>query len=170
MYVGADLPSASVSSMSKLRPKIPVLGGLLLVALSLLLLELLGVLRPRERDPRDRPNFLVLSVDTLRADHLGSYGYDRDTSPSIDALAERSVRFANVWAPSPWTLPSHAGMLTGIHPKRLGIAARNSSLPKSAVTLAEHLARLGYRTASLVDSMPGGFVGSKRGFARGFGE
>ncbi|MEE8556321.1 MAG: sulfatase [Myxococcota bacterium] len=156
--------------MPKLRPKIPVLGGLLLVALSLLLLELLGVLRPRERDPRDRPNLLVLSIDTLRADHLGSYGYDRDTSPGLDALAERSVRFANVWAPSPWTLPSHAGMLTGIHPKRLGIATRDSSLPERAVTLAEHLAGFGYRTAGFVDSMPGGFVGSGRGFARGFGE
>lgn len=61
-------------------------------------------------------------------------------------------------------------MLTGIHPKRLGIADRDSALPDETVTLAEHLARAGYLAAGFVDTMPGGFVGAGRGFARGFAE
>ena len=63
-----------------------------------------------------RPNVLLVSVDTLRADHLSCYGYARQTSPNIDSLAAESVRFTHAYAPTPWTLPSHAGMLTGAHP------------------------------------------------------
>ena len=56
--------------------------------------------------PPSSPSFLILSIDTLRADHLGSYGYSRETSPNLDRFANRSVRFENAFAPAPWTLPA----------------------------------------------------------------
>ena len=58
------------------------------------------------------PNILVIVVDTLRADHLSSYGYDRPTSPNIDRIAQQGVVFENAFATSSWTLPSHASMVT----------------------------------------------------------
>jgi arylsulfatase A-like enzyme len=120
----------------------------------------------RPADPR--PNLLLVSIDTLRADHLGYEGYPRDTSPNLDALAARSRRYREAFAPAPWTLPSHAALLTGRHPRELGIDDRNAALPADAPRLAEALAGAGYRTAAFVDSMPGGFVGAARGFGRGF--
>ena len=114
------------------------------------------------------PNVLLISVDTLRADHLGCYGYPRATSPVLDALAERSVRFADVHAPTPWTLPSHAAMLTGRHPLELGILDKAGRIPDTAATVAELLRARGYQSAAFVDSGPGGNVGASRGFARGF--
>jgi arylsulfatase A-like enzyme len=115
-----------------------------------------------------RPNFLLISIDTLRADHLGAYGYARDTSPHIDRFAARSRRYENATAPTPWTLPSHAALLTGRHPLDLGIADLSSALPEGVATLAEWLRGAGYATAAFVDSRPRGFVGAERGFARGF--
>lgn len=115
-----------------------------------------------------QPNLLLVSVDTLRADHLGAYGYEPATSPRLDALARRSLLFREMLAPTPWTLPSHAGMLTGIHPYHLGIENRRSALPTGVPTVAEHLAAAGYATAALVDSMPRGLLGGHRGFDRGF--
>jgi arylsulfatase len=118
----------------------------------------------------ERPNVLLLSIDTLRADHLGCYGYERNTSPRLDELARRSVRFEEAWAPAPWTLPSHAGLLTGVHPRDLGIEHQKSRIPDSAPRLAAALAQEGYQTAAFVDSLPLDFVGAERGFGKGFQE
>ena len=79
-----------------------------------------------------RPSFLLLSIDTLRADHLGSYGYPRDTSPNLDHFAGEAVRYAHAYAPSPWTLPSHVALLSGRHPYDVGIAHWKSAIPASA--------------------------------------
>ena len=114
------------------------------------------------------PNVLLISIDTLRADHLGSYGYAKPTSPVLDALAARSVRFADAHAPTPWTLPSHAAMLTGRHPLELGILDKAGRIPDGAATVAERLGARGYQSAAFVDSGKGGNVGASRGFARGF--
>ena len=75
--------------------------------------------RPERVEP---PNIVLISIDTLRADHLGAYGYARDTSPNIDALARRGVLFEKAFTPAPWTLPAHASMLTGLTPYRHGAA------------------------------------------------
>jgi arylsulfatase A-like enzyme len=115
-----------------------------------------------------RPNIVLVSIDTLRADHLGCYGYPGGTSPVLDELARRSTLFEEVLAPTPWTLPSHAAMLTGVHPWKLGIRSRDAMLPTGVSTLAELLSRSGYATTAVVDSDAGGFVGSRRGFGRGF--
>jgi arylsulfatase A-like enzyme len=122
----------------------------------------------REAPPPARPNLLLVSIDTLRADHLGCYGYPRNTSPVIDQLAEHSLRFADAHAPTPWTLPSHAAMLTGSHPLDLRILDKSGTLPADVTTVAEPLRASGYQTAAFVDSGPRGLVGGERGFGRGF--
>jgi arylsulfatase A-like enzyme len=121
-----------------------------------------------KRGRKSRPNVLLISIDTLRADHLGCYGYKRDTSRNIDDFAAESIRFDKVYAPTPWTLPSHAAMLTGIHPFSLGMDNRWSIIPPDCPSLASLLKNAGYQTIAFVDSMPKGFLGAERGFDRGF--
>ncbi len=119
--------------------------------------------------PREGPpNLLLISVDTLRADHLGCYGYPLATSPNIDRLAAESTLYADAMAPAAWTLPSHAALLTGVHPWRLGLIDNRLALPQGAPSLAEMLHAGGYQTAAFVDSKPRGYVGAVRGFGRGF--
>lgn len=115
-----------------------------------------------------RPNVVLLSIDTLRADHVGSYGYERDTTPRLDRFAAGAVRYARAQTPAPWTLPSHVALLTGRHPHDIGIRHYESVVPAEVTPFAELLAQAGYQSAGFVDSGPGGFVGEKRGLARGF--
>lgn len=72
------------------------------------------------RAPAAAANVVLIVVDTLRADHLGCYGHERDTSPTIDRLAVRGARFESVQAPSPWTVPSTASILTSTYPSEHG--------------------------------------------------
>ncbi len=111
------------------------------------------------------PDVLLVSIDTLRADHLGSYGAERDTSPFLDSLAERGVRFTDAWAPSPWTLPSHATMLSGLSPDRHGAIEDDLAIPPDVPLLAETFARDGYATMGVVSAL---FVSRRYGFDRGF--
>ncbi len=100
------------------------------------------------------PNVLLITIDTLRRDHLGLYGYARNTSPCIDALATRSVVFEQAVTPIPLTLPAHNSLLTGLYPKRHGVLdnARKTFLAPRVQTLAERLDRMGYDTAAFVSS------------------
>ena len=116
----------------------------------------------------DRPNILLLSIDTLRADHLGCYGYDRATSPNLDAFADSALRFENAYAPTPWTLPSHVAMLTGMHPYDLRIDNQWRKIPDEMRLLGEWLSDAGYQTAAFVDSRHEGLLGASRNFDRGF--
>src|SRR5262245_4356861 len=68
-------------------------------------------------------NVVLISVDTLRADHVGAYGYTRPTTPNIDELARRAVVFNDAVSQSSWTRPAHASMLTGLYPSEHGITA-----------------------------------------------
>ena len=114
------------------------------------------------------PRIVVLvSIDTLRADHLGLYGYARKTSPVLDALAAQGVVFADASAVSPWTLPSHASLLTGLYPRHHGLRSEDRRLPEGTVTLASHLAALGWDTAAVVNSR---FLGYRNGLNAGFEE
>lgn len=146
-----------------LRP--PSARALLVASLAV---AAVGCSQPPEPKPTSPPNILLISIDTLRADHLGCYGYSRDTSPRLDALAQESLRFASAFAPTPWTLPSHAAMLTGMHPYAIGFDNSRRTLPEEIPTLAELLRASGYQTAAFVDSSAKGFVGKNRGFGRGF--
>ena len=113
-----------------------------------------------------RPNVLLITVDTLRADHLGSYGYVRAKTPVLDALARRGVRFENAVAAIPLTGPSHSTILTGLYPPAHGVRDNVIfSLSPDHPTIATLLKRQGYRTGGFVSAYPvaGGF-GFKAGF------
>jgi arylsulfatase A-like enzyme len=112
-------------------------------------------------------NILLISMDTLRADHLGAYGYARPTSPNIDALASDSVVFERAFSQSAWTRPAHASMLTGLYPVEHGIVemTRRSGLDESIPTLATILSDAGYRTGAFTG---GANMSAHFGFDNGF--
>jgi arylsulfatase A-like enzyme len=139
-------------------------------------------LRSLERRTDDRWNVLVFSVDTLRADHLGCYGYSRATSPHVDAIAKEGVLFERVVAPAPWTLPSYGSFFTGCTPARhrAGVSTDKEErfgrdedgskkdlevLRDDLPTLAETLASKGWATAAFHANS---FLRAKNGLARGF--
>jgi len=103
-----------------------------------------GEPRCESRGAARRPNVLLVSVDTLRADHLGAYGYEQPTSPFIDALARRGVCFEQASSQSSWTLPAHMSLLTGRLPHVHGVQDSNERLPPEVPTLAMTLHRAGY--------------------------
>lgn len=84
-------------------------------------------------------NVVLISIDTLRADHVSCLGYDRETTPSLDGLASYSVVFENAITPAPWTLPAHASLFTGLLPSQHGVQNFHQTLSAEAVTLAELL-------------------------------
>jgi len=108
---------------------------------------------------------ILISIDTLRADHLGCYGHERPTSPGLDALAEQGVLFEEALAPSPWTLPSHATLLTGRYPSQHGARSGDHMLLPGVPTLAAWLAGRGFETGAVVN---GAFLGETFGLDRGF--
>lgn len=111
------------------------------------------------------PNLVLISLDTQRADHLPVYGYPRDTAPHITRLARAGICFTNAFSPAPSSAPGHAAMLTGLHPLTCGVTMNGQRLPEDAVTLAEHLAERGYRTAGLVQNP---WLTTALGFSQGF--
>ena len=114
----------------------------------------------------ERPNVLLVTIDTLRADHVGAYGYQTAATPTLDALAARGVRFKTVVAHAPLTGPSHASILTGLTP--LGHGFRNNGgfiLPLTVRTAAEDFRQAGYRTGAVISGFP---LDRRFGFDRGF--
>ena len=105
---------------------------------------------------------ILVSIDTLRADHLSCYGYERPTTPAIDRLAEDGVLFSNTRSQAPWTLPSHASLFTSLYPSLHGARAFNNMrfldagaadrLEPWNLTLAELLQAAGYRTAGIASA------------------
>jgi len=98
------------------------------------------------------PLLLLITVDTLRADHIGAYGGALDLTPNLDALAEESVRFTASYAPASYTLPSMAALHTGLYPEEVGILANHNLFRGSSVTLAELLRLEGWRTGAAVSN------------------
>lgn len=112
----------------------------------------------------DAPNVIVLVVDTLRADHLSLYGYGRNTSPFIDSFAQDGVRFNAAVAPSSWTQPSHASMLTGRYTYEH--QAETRPLDNRFTTIGEVMQAQGYRTGAFSGNTE--FFTRRQGFGRGF--
>ena len=114
------------------------------------------------------PSVLLIVVDTLRADHLYSYGYRRHTSPNIDRIAREGAVFENAFSTSSYTLPSHASLLTGLYPHEHGVEwHRPDGLQISSIpTLPETLRRHGYRTAAFSANLY--WFTRPMGFGRGF--
>ena len=113
--------------------------------------------------------YILISIDTLRADHLGCYGYPKETSPFLDSLSEEALLFENAIVQLPGTLPSHMSIFTGLYPSEHGIHPHNKKnvLSKEIETLPEIFQRNGYRTAGHTE---GGYVKGDYGFDRGFDE
>ncbi len=118
-------------------------------------------------EPVPTRGYILISIDALRADHLGLYGYPRPTSPFLDELAARSTVFDHAFAQVPSTLPSHMSMFTGLYPAEHGVFPPSSVLAPEIRTLPEVLLHAGFRTAGHTE---GGYVQGGYGFARGFGE
>ena len=135
------------------------------VVLALVLLPLVLPFFGCSRGPRDeRPNVLLISIDTLRPDHLSSYGGARP-SPAMDAMAARGVRFENAFSPSPWTLPAHASMLSGRYPGSISDDPNSLDLFRKTRLLSSVLSDRGYKTAAVTGGL---YVGSKFGLAEQF--
>ncbi|HJP03118.1 MAG TPA: sulfatase-like hydrolase/transferase, partial [Planctomycetota bacterium] len=112
------------------------------------------------------PNVLLVTLDTTRADRLGCYGYAAARTPAIDALAEAGARFDAARSPVPLTLPSHASLLTGVHPAAHGLHVNfQGAVSDEARTLAEALRGCGYRTGAFVAAW---VLNREFGLARGF--
>lgn len=116
-------------------------------------------------DERRRPNVLIYLVDALRADHVGSYGYTKATTPRIDEFADDAVLFERTMAQASWTRSAIASIFTGMLPTSHSVLGRKDGLAAEAETLAETLRNSGYETAALVTS---GHVGPRWGMAQGF--
>ena len=123
-----------------------------------------------------KPNVVFFLVDTLRKDHLGCYGYERNTSPRIDKIAEDGMLFENAVAQAPWTPSSVASLMTSRYPSQIGVAAavdaqgmsRGGSVSKledKAFTMAEAFRRAKYQTAAVSTNM---YVTEKFGMLQGF--
>jgi arylsulfatase A-like enzyme len=113
------------------------------------------------------PVILLISVDTLRADHLQIYGFHRSTSPRLESIIKNGewVIFEKAVSSAPWTLPSHMSMMIGLLPSGHRVDDTDLMLSEDIVTLAESLQKLGYHTLAFTD---GGFVSGSYGFGRGF--
>ncbi|MBN1765652.1 MAG: sulfatase-like hydrolase/transferase [Sedimentisphaerales bacterium] len=111
-------------------------------------------------------NVVLISIDTCRSDYLSCYGYPRQTTPNIDAVAHEGILFKNVFTPAPVTLPAHSSMLTGTIPPYHGVRYnQNYRLVESNVTLAEVLKEEGFTTGAVVGSF---ILNRKFGIIQGF--
>jgi arylsulfatase A-like enzyme len=112
-------------------------------------------------------NVMLISIDSLRRDHVGCYGYPLPTTPTMDRLAAEGVLFRNAVSTTSWTLAAHAALLTGVHDSRHGATIPTAVLDDSIPTLAEAFRAAGYRTAGFYS---GPFLHPHFGLARGFEE
>ncbi|MCK6507598.1 sulfatase [Myxococcota bacterium] len=162
LVVGAALVGLLAAALSPRlsRPALPAALALAPGAMALGLSLLSAPPRPSPAPPAaaPRPDVVLVVVDTLRADHLGAWGYGRPTSPQLDALAARGTVYLDATSPAPWTLPSFASLQTGVEPHRHGAGVnpgeRNTQAPlgPDLPTVAERLAQAGYRTGAIVSN------------------
>lgn len=111
------------------------------------------------------PSVILISIDTLRADHLSSYGYRRIHTPNIDSFAQQGTLFTNIESQVPLTLPSHTCLFTSTYPFQTQIEENAEHVPSGLVTLASVLRSHGYKTAAFIGSV---FLESEMGLDQGF--
>jgi len=142
-----------------------------LIFISLIIIIILFYLYPKfsNKDEKQKIspdyNIILISIDTLRADRLGVYGYKKPITPNLDALAAKSTVFSKAYSQSSWTLPAHASMLTGSYPHEIGVEYINDRLPEKTETIAQILKNAGYKTFAFTSGV---FINRDRGFAKGF--
>jgi len=119
------------------------------------------------RNGTDRPNVVLITLDTTRADHLGCYGDAAASTPAIDALAQGGVLFSQAATPAPLTLPAHSSIMTGLYPTYHGVRLNGvTALGQDRTTLAEVFQARGYQTAAFVAAF---VVDGRWGLNQGFG-
>jgi arylsulfatase A-like enzyme len=121
--------------------------------------------------PADEPNVILIVMDTVRADHLSLYGYERDTTPNLEKFAEEAIVYSNDISPSDTTLSSHGSIFTGLYPRKHGAHYGEANpygrqLDQKFLTLAEILANRGYLTIGIAANV--GVLGSGFGLDQGF--
>ena len=151
--------------MASARTNLPLIAGPALLALAGCAPDAGGAAAGDAPGLLERPNLLVVVIDTLRFDGLGHNRPDRETSPAIDRLAAESVRFERAYSSAPWTMPAVASMLTGLYPSAHGVTEIKHKLPGRATTLAERLSEAGYTTAAVVSHH---LIGRDKGFDQGY--
>lgn len=126
---------------------------------------LLACTSPMPAGDPARPDIILVSIDSLRADHLGSYGNARQPSPFLDSLAAQGTRYTHAKASSPWTLPSHVTMLSGVWPTEHGVIEDTLAIPPDLPWVPAHLKAAGWATGGFVSTV---YVSKLYGFDRGF--
>lgn len=151
------------NSPARLRPVLPMVVGTIFLAG-----PWLGCRNPPELALPDSPHpIIIVDIDTLRADRLGTYGHSRATSPTIDALAREAFVFEWAFSQAPNTPPSQTSILTGLYPSTHGMILDEDRVPQEITTLAEVLADHGFVTAGFHD---GGYMSGTFGIGQGFDE
>ena len=161
----AAAPAGPAAPAPARRGRGPLLAAVVAAALGLA--AFLGLRRGTVPPTVAHPNVLLITVDTLRADRLGAYGYGAAATPHIDALAAAGARFPSALTHAPLTLPAHASLLTGLTPPRHGARDNGQALPAGVPTLAESFRAAGYATGAFVSGFP---LDHRFGLARGFDE
>jgi len=156
--------TARTDSTARRRRLTGVTAGLLLVGTALILTNM-AALAARLTNREPRPNVILISVDTLRADALGCYGNGRARTTALDRLAQNGVLFEECVSNSAWTLPGHGAMLTGVQPTALGLAKVTDRLSEGALTLAEVLRERGFSTGAVTSYI---LLDRVYGFDQGF--
>jgi arylsulfatase A-like enzyme len=141
--------------------------GVHLCGAALLLLAIILAVSPPliRRAACSGPNVLLISIDTVRADHFSAYGYGKSTSPELDAFGERGTLFENAVSQAPWTLPSMATIHTALYPHQHGAVLNSHRIRRNALTVAEVFRNAAYRTIGIISHT---FVNESFGFAQGF--
>lgn len=119
-----------------------------------------------KRKPSNKPNILLVVLDTLRRDRLSLYGHYRETSPALDAFAQNATLYERAISPAQWTVPAHASLFTGLYPGEHGVTQAYSRLSGLHPTLAEILQGAGYHTAAFCNNPLLGVL--NHGLQRGF--
>ncbi len=119
---------------------------------------------PNNHAKQGKYNILLISIDSLRADHVGCYGYERNTTPTMDKVAADGIRFANAMSTSSWTLPTHLTMFTGRYQIAHGVMHESYTLSDQVPTMGEVMKAAGYATAGFV-SAP--YLAAHYGYSRG---
>ncbi len=158
------------------RAAIPLLVIVSTSVIAVLLALFVGQTRWRSSDTLHRwwakkgitkPNVILISLDTTRADHLGCYGAAQARTPAIDSLARRGVLFSQATTPAPLTLPAHSSIMTGLYPTYHGVRLNGTTaLSAAQTTLAEALAQQGYQTGAFVAAF---VLDGRWGLNQGFG-
>lgn len=175
-FLGLVLAAVGAVLLSRLRPAVRWSAA---AGLAVLVIASLRSLAPADADSsvmlsleagpvpetRRADNLILISIDSLRADRVGSYGNPHDTSPTIDRIGRQGVRFGNASSSSSWTLPSHMSMFTGRDVLGHGVISESDKLSPAVPTLAGRLKSAGLATAAIV-STP--VLSAKFGFGHGF--